>query len=381
MAGTGTSGEPAAAGVPIADVAWMGAALGLAQRGLGLTAPNPAVGCILVQGGVAVGRGWTQSGGRPHAETEALRRAGDRARGATAYVTLEPCAHHGRTPPCAEALVAAGIARCVIAVEDPDPRVAGRGALRLRRAGIAVETGLLAPEARALNAGFFSRIEAGRPLVTLKLASSLDGRIATHEGESQWITGTESRRLAHALRRRHDAVAVGSGTVLADDPQLTVRLAGLEAPAPLRIVIDGRLRTPLTASLVRTARELPTAIVTLESTDALRREAFAGCGVTMIPVGPDADGRVDLAAALAGLAGIGVTRLLVEGGAELAASFLRARLVDRLAWFRSPGLIGGDGLAAIKAFGVDRLAQQARGMRLGVMRAGEDLLETFTLAS
>ena len=362
------------------EAAYMRAALVLARRGLGLVAPNPAVGCVLVRDGVVVGRGWTQPGGRPHAETEALRRAGAAARGATAYVTLEPCAHRGQTPPCAEALIEAGIARCVVAIEDPDPRVAGRGLRKLRDAGVAVSTGLLAAEAEALNAGFLKRIRTGRPLVLLKLASTLDGRIATHTGESRWITGEPARQFAHLLRRRYDAVMVGSGTVLADDPELSVRLPGLGDPPPLRIVVDGRLRTPLTSKFVEQAPTHPSLILTLPG-DRLRHRAFIDCGVKLVEVPPDGDGNIDLDVALAELGRLGLTRVLVEGGATLAASLLRRKLVDRLAWFRSAGLIGGDGLAAIKPFGTDRLAEQARGIRLSIMRIGEDLLETFDLSA
>jgi diaminohydroxyphosphoribosylaminopyrimidine deaminase / 5-amino-6-(5-phosphoribosylamino)uracil reductase len=361
------------------DVGHMRVALGLARRGLGRVAPNPAVGCVLVRDRIVVGRGWTQPGGRPHAETEALRRAGGAAAGAVAYVTLEPCAHHGSTPPCVDALIAAGVARVVVAIEDPDPRVAGRGIDRLRAAGIAVEVGLCGGEAQALNAGFLKRIEQDLPLVTLKLATTLDGKIATHTGESRWITGEPARNLGHMLRRRHDAVMVGSGTVLADDPELTVRLPGLTDPPPLRIVVDGRLRTPLTAKLVAGAATVPTLIITHAHGDELRAQAFRDCGVTLVEVGRDAGGNVDLKAALAALAQRGITRILVEGGATLAASLLAARLVDRLAWFRSPGLIGGDGMDAVKPFGVDRLADQALGTRLSVMRLGQDLLETFDL--
>jgi len=363
------------------DVGHMMAALALASRGLGRVAPNPAVGCVLVRDGIVVGRGWTQPGGRPHAETEALRRAGSAAAGAIAYVTLEPCAHHGSTPPCADALIAAGVARVVVAIEDPDPRVAGRGLERLRAAGILVEVGLCAEDAQQLNAGFLKRIEQGLPLVTLKLATTLDGKIATHTGESQWITGPAARGLGHMLRRQHDAIMVGSGTVLADDPELTVRLPGLANPPPLRIVVDGRLRTPLTAKLVMAAKQVPTVIVTHAGVDPLRARAFRDCGVDLVEAPRDADGNVDLRAALTALAKRGLTRILVEGGATLAASLLRARLVDRLAWFRSSGLIGGDGMDAVKPFGTDRLVQQALGTRLSVMRLGQDLLETFALSA
>ncbi len=359
----------------------MAAALALATRGLGRVAPNPAVGCVLVRDDRVIGRGWTQPGGRPHAETEALARAGTAARGATAYVTLEPCDHRGQTPPCSEAIIEAGIARCVIAIDDPDPRVAGRGLARLRAAGIAVETGCLAGQAAELNAGFLTRLALGRPLVTLKLGTSLDGRIATHGGESQWITGPPARRRAHLLRRRHDAVMVGIGTVLADDPELSVRLPGLENPPPWRIVVDSRMRTPLTAKLVRTAGSARTILITLAEGDPLRLRAFRDCGVEVIGVGVDSEGLLDLDAALQALGGLGLTRLLCEGGAKLAAGLMRRRLVDRLAWFRSPNLIGGDGLPALSAFGTDRLADQAIGTRLSVMELGEDLLETLTFSA
>ncbi|HVJ52386.1 MAG TPA: bifunctional diaminohydroxyphosphoribosylaminopyrimidine deaminase/5-amino-6-(5-phosphoribosylamino)uracil reductase RibD [Aliidongia sp.] len=365
----------------VSDADHMRAALNLAGRGLGGVAPNPAVGCVIVRENVVVGRGWTQPGGRPHAETEALARAGAGASGATAYVTLEPCSHRGQTPPCAEALVAAGIARCVVAIEDPDPRVSGRGLAMLRAAGIAVETGLMAEEATRLNAGFLKRILDGRPLVTLKLASTLDGRIATHAGESRWITGDAARALVHMLRHRHDAVMVGSGTAIADDPELTVRLPGLEARQPLRIVVDGRLRTPLTHKLVRDAPTLPTLVITREGSDPMRRAVLADCGVQLIEVPPDTDGNLDLVAAFQALGQRGLTRILVEGGATLAAALLRRKLVDRLAWFRSAGLIGGDGLPAVKALGVDRLADQARATRLSLMRVGDDVLETLALSA
>src|SRR5579872_6272521 len=244
------------------DLAHMRASLGLARRGLGNTWPNPAVGCVLVREGRVVGRGWTQAGGRPHAEAEALARAGRAARGATAYVTLEPCSHHGKTPPCAEALIAAGIARVVAAIEDPDPRVSGRGIARLKEAGITVETGPCADEAVELNAGFLCRVKHGRPLVTLKLATSLDGRIATASGESRWITGAAARERAHLLRATQDAVLVGTGTALADDPQLTCRLPGLEDRSPVRVVIDRNLRLPATLRLFSEARPVPTWLVT-----------------------------------------------------------------------------------------------------------------------
>ncbi|HYF06649.1 MAG TPA: bifunctional diaminohydroxyphosphoribosylaminopyrimidine deaminase/5-amino-6-(5-phosphoribosylamino)uracil reductase RibD, partial [Acetobacteraceae bacterium] len=274
------------------DIAPMRAALALARRGLGNAWPNPAVGCVILRGGQVVGRGWTQPGGRPHAETEALARAGEAARGATAYVTLEPCSHWGRTPPCCDALIRAGVARVCVAMGDPDPRVDGRGLARLREAGIEVVTGVLEAEARALNAGFARRITRGLPVVTLKLASTLDGRIATAAGESRWITGAAARREVHALRARHDAILVGSGTVLADDPDLTCRIPGMERVPMLRAVADARLRTPVTARLVTTARAAPSVIVTRPGhrPDALAPYIAAGVEVVTVRVAEGGSG-------------------------------------------------------------------------------------------
>ena len=355
----------------------MRAALALARRGLGSAWPNPAVGCVLVRDGVVVGRGWTQPGGRPHGETEALARAGEAARGATAYVSLEPCCHWGKTPPCTDALIGAGVARVVVPVEDPDPRVSGRGIARLRKAGIEVVTGLLAEEAAALNEGFFRRIGEGRPMVTLKLASTLDGRIATRTGESRWITGEAARRRAHLLRARHDAVMIGSNTAIADDPELTCRLPGLGERSPVRIVIDGRLRVPLTARLVRTAAERPTWFVTRRGDAPERHRAFEECGVLLIAVDPAGE-TVDLTAALQELGQRGLTRVLVEGGAALAAALLREELVDHLAWFHAPSVMGGDGVPAVAPFGLEGLADMPRFMRRDVERVGEDMLETLS---
>jgi len=359
----------------------MSVALGLARRSLGATWPNPAVGCVLVagtaDGPAIVGRGWTARGGRPHAETEALKRAGARARGSTAYVTLEPCSHHGRTPPCAEALIEAGIARAVVAVEDPDPRVSGGGIEALEAAGVAVSRGILAEEAAALNAGFLTRIALRRPMVTLKLATTLDGRIATATGDSQWITGARARAVAHGLRARHDAIAVGIGTVLADDPSLTCRLPGMADLSPARVVFDSTLRLPLDCKLVEQAAEGRRIVLTTDKADAGRRSRLEKKHVEVIEVAAGMDARVDIAAALEALADLGVTRLICEGGGGLAAAFLRADLVDRLAWFRAPSLIGGDGMPALAAFGVDLLQDAPHFVRTAVSRAGEDTLETY----
>lgn len=338
------------------DLAFMRAALSLASRGLGDVWPNPAVGCLLVRDGRIVGRGWTQPGGRPHAETEALARATARARGATAYVTLEPCAHHGLTGPCSTALIAAGVARAVIAVEDPDPRVHGQGIAALRAAGIDIATGILGDEAAELNRGFLLRVTEGRPLFTLKLATSLDGRIATRTGDSKWITGEEARRQAHLLRASHDAVLVGSGTALADDPALTCRLPGMAGRSPVRLVADARLRLPPTGQLARTAGALPTWVLTAAAADPARREALQAAGIGIIEVATSDDGSLDPWAMAQALAGRGLTRVMIEGGGRLAAAFLRAGLIDRVCWFTAPKIIGGDGMAAVGDLGLDAVA-------------------------
>ena len=355
----------------------MRAALALARRGLGAVWPNPAVGCVIVDRGRIVGRGWTQPGGRPHGETEALSRAAKAARGATAYVSLEPCCHWGRTPPCTDALIAAGIRRVVVALEDPDPRVAGDGVQQLRAAGLEVETGLCEAEAAEINAGFFCRLRNGRPLVTLKLATSLDGRIATGRGESQWITGLSARERAHTLRAAHDAIMVGTGTVLADDPQLTCRLPGLAHRSPVRVVVDRHLRIPPAMRLISDAGAVPTWILTLPSADPARRQALLGAGATVIDMDPGPDGNGSLAAALAALGERGITRLLVEGGGRLAAAFARAGLIDRLMWVHAPMLIGGDGVPAIAEIGLEALSEAPSFMRLSTETVGDDVLTVF----
>jgi diaminohydroxyphosphoribosylaminopyrimidine deaminase/5-amino-6-(5-phosphoribosylamino)uracil reductase len=347
----------------------MRAALALAARGLGNTWPNPSVGCVIMRDGRVVGRGHTRPGGRPHAETEALRVAAGQARGATAYVTLEPCCHWGRTPPCTDALIAAGIARVVVALRDPDPRVDGVGLQRLRDAGIEVEVGLLEEEARRVNAGFVKRLEHGLPMVTLKLAATLDGRIATRTGESQWITGPEARRLAHALRGSHDAVMAGSGTLLADDPELTCRLPGYTPIPTVRVIADARLRTPLGARLFND--DAPAWIATRPGHDYASLAALEQRGAEFIEVPPAPGGGLVPEALLRALAAKGITRLMVEGGAVLAASLLRAGLVDRLAWFAAPALMGGDGLSGLETLGVDSLVQMPRLRITGRRPAGD----------
>ncbi|GEO82472.1 riboflavin biosynthesis protein RibD [Pararhodospirillum oryzae] len=358
----------------------MRTALRLAARGLGRVWPNPAVGCVLIApSGRVVGRGWTQPGGRPHAEREALEHAGAQAVGATAYVTLEPCSHHGKTPPCADALIAAGVTRVVVALGDPDPRVNGRGIARLKAAGLLVQTGLLAREARDLNLGFLMHRQLGRPMVTLKVASSLDGRIATASGESQWITGPEARAAGHWLRATHDAIAIGRGTLLADDPVLTCRLPGLEDRSPVRVVFDARLDLPTEGRLARSVEGGPPLwLLCAPQADPLRRARLEAKGVRVVPVATDASGHPDVDVALATLAGLGITRLLLEGGSRLAATFLAARRVDRVAWFRAPSVVGGDGIAGVAPFGVDRLTDSAVFSRQEGRTLGNDWLDLLT---
>lgn len=359
----------------------MGAALALARRGLGRVWPNPAVGCVIVTpGGEVAGRGWTQPGGRPHAETEAIRRAGAAARGATAYVSLEPCAHTGKTGPCSEALIAAGVARVVIATEDPDPRVAGQGIEGLRKAGIEVRVGVGRVDAERLNAGFLRRVVDGRPLVMAKFATTLDGRVATHRGESKWITGELARAWGHALRASFDAIVTGASTVRVDDPDLTCRLPGLSDASPVRVVMDSRLNMPLTSRIVATARKHPSWIVTCAGAPRERRRAFADCGLDVIEVEPDDGGRPAVDAALAALAERGITRVMVEGGPHIMATFLRAGVVDRIAWFRAPAVIGGDGLPAVHAFGIDHIAGMPRFVHARTIACAPDVLELYERA-
>ncbi len=359
------------------DASWMQAALRLAERGLGKVWPNPAVGCILVQGHEIVGRGVTQPGGRPHAEAEALRAAGSRARGATAYVSLEPCAHFGMTPPCADAMIEAGVVRAVIAVEDPDPRVSGRGIARLRAGGVRVDTPLLPAEAAALNAGFFLKMRAGRPLFTLKLATSLDGRIATATGESRWITSADARAIGHRLRASHDAVLVGSGTALVDDAELTCRLPGLAHQSPLRIVLDRRLRLSSASRLATTATRHRVWLLTRPEADAERRARLTRAGVVVMDLPMPAD---DVAAArlvARHLAALGLTRVLIEGGAVVAAAFLAAGLIDDIWLMQAPSLLGGDGIAALAPFGLVDLAAAPRFQRIAAHAAGADWIAVY----
>jgi diaminohydroxyphosphoribosylaminopyrimidine deaminase / 5-amino-6-(5-phosphoribosylamino)uracil reductase len=364
----------------MSDEVHMRAALALARRGLGETAPNPSVGCVIVRQSRVVGRGRTATGGRPHAEVAALAMAGEQARGATAYVTLEPCNFTGKTGPCTEALIAAGVARVVVGATDPHPKVNGTGIQRLRAAGISVTTGVLEKDCAAVISGFVMSVTEGRPLLRLKLASTLDGRIATSTRESQWLTGESSRRAAHAMRGRHDAVMVGVGTVLADDPELTCRIAGFRKAPLVRIVIDSHLRTPLMSRLVRGAAEHPLWLLHRDGADPARRKALQEAGVKTMEM-PASNAGVDLAAGMKMLAQEGLTRILCEGGGTLAAGLLRANLVDRLAWFHAPGIIGGDGWPAAQGFGVTELAAMPRFVPVASERWGDDWLTTYRKAS
>ncbi len=356
------------------DRAMMAEALALARAALGTTAPNPAVGCVITQGDRVVGRGATQPGGRPHAEVAALTDAGEAARGATAYVTLEPCSHHGRTPPCADALIAAGVARVVVAhARDPDPRVQGRGIERLRAAGIPVETGLMAEAAAALIAGFTKSVSHGLPWVTLKLGVTLDGAIATRSGESRWITGPAARGVVQRMRAEHDAILVGLGTVLADDPGLRCGLAGLEDRPRWRVVADSQLRTPLTCQVLRQAKTH--ALILLAAPDAPEERArlLREAGATILHCQMEPTGRIDLRSALRRLVDTGLTSVLCEGGGQIAGALLKAGLVDRLAWHRAPLLLGDAGLAAVQGLGIERLADAIRLRLLSREEYAEDV--------
>nr|WP_183265708.1 bifunctional diaminohydroxyphosphoribosylaminopyrimidine deaminase/5-amino-6-(5-phosphoribosylamino)uracil reductase RibD [Acidocella aromatica] len=358
------------------DAVHMHAALSLARRGLGQTAPNPSVGCVIVKDGRVVGRGTTAPGGRPHAEVVALNAAGEAARGATAYVTLEPCSFAGKSGACTEALISAGIKRVVVGATDPHPKVNGAGIARLRAAGIEVTEGVLRAECEAVTEGFAMVQRLGRPLVRLKLATTLDGRIATAKGESQWITGPEARRAVHAMRGRHDAVLAGVGTVLADDPELTCRLDGFRAAPLVRIVVDSHLRTPLLSKLVRGAAQHPLWILHRDGADKLRAKALESVGVKLIQLPPSTIG-VDLVAGMQALAKHGLTRVMVEGGASIASSMLRARLVDRLSWFHAPAVMGGDGWPGAQAFGITKLEDMPRFRAVSRQQWGQDVLTNF----
>lgn len=331
----------------IEDERHMRHALRLATRALGCVAPNPAVGCVIVSSdGAIIGRGWTKAGGRPHAETIALKEAGTGAKGGTAYVTLEPCAHHGVTPPCAEALIAADVARVVGAVADSDPRVSGNGFTKLAGAGVAVTEGVSEGEARALNKGFFLGIEQDRPLVALKSAESADGYVAGKVLKERWITSEVARRHGHLLRAQHDAILVGIDTVLADDPSLTCRLEGLEDRSPLRVVLDSELRLPPTSQLAITAKQVPLLVFTLSGNESLE---LATLGVEIVHLQADSDSHPDITEVLKNLAARGITRLLIEGGPKIHSAFLARNLADVIYRYRAPHILGAGLPSALNA--------------------------------
>lgn len=360
------------------DDRFMALALSLGRRGQGRTWPNPAVGCVVVNDGRIVGRGWTQDGGRPHAETEALAQAGEAARGATVYVTLEPCSHHGQTPPCAQALIDAGVARVVVAVKDNDPRVAGSGLAMLETAGIDVTLGPQADAAQRDHAGFFLRNGQGRPMLTLKLASSFDGRIATGTGESQWITGPQARRSVHAMRAQHDGVMVGAGTARKDDPGLNVRDLGISRQ-PARIVVSRRLDLPLSGKLAHSADLVPLILCHGPDVDAALAQVWRDLGATLLTCSVR-NGQLNVADVLQQLGGHGLTRIFCEGGGALAASLIEADLVDQLVGFTAGVVIGAEGLPGIGAMGLAHLAQAPRFTLCSTRAVGPDTLHVWARA-
>jgi len=359
------------------DERFMRLALSLGRRGLGNTWPNPAVGAVVVKDGIVLGRGWTQVGGRPHAETEALRHAKRAARGATLYVTLEPCSHEGKTPPCADAIIQAGIKRVVSALGDPNPKVAGDGYAKLREKGIQVDTGLLADEARRAHAGHIAKVTQARPHVLLKMAISPDGKVGLAGRKRTFITGEEAQARVHRMRAMSDAVLTGIGTVLADNPQLTCRLPGLFERSPVRVVLDARLQTPLSLAVVSTVRETPTWIFCSTKASPVAEDILTQKGVKVFRV-EETNGKLDLDQVLKTLAGQGITRLMVEAGPRVAASFIGARFIDEVALLRGPKPIGEGGLEALDGMALSALTD---GMTAcGTEQLGPDILELYERA-
>jgi diaminohydroxyphosphoribosylaminopyrimidine deaminase/5-amino-6-(5-phosphoribosylamino)uracil reductase len=349
------------------DSLWMAQALHLAERGLWTTSPNPRVGCVLVKDSVMVGEGWHERAGEPHAEVNALRMAGEKAQGATAYVTLEPCSHFGRTPPCADALIAAGVVRVVVAMQDPNPLVAGKGIAKLQAASVVVESGLMEAEARALNAGFVLRMTRGLPWVRSKIASSLDGRTALANGESQWITGEAARRDVHKWRARSCAVLTGIDTVLEDDAQLTVRHV-TTSRQPLRVVLDSHLRISSAAKIFDGGSVLVVAAIN----DAAKIKALENVGAKVVVL-PDENGRVDLEATLRHLASLGCNEILIEAGRTLNGALLKAGLVDELVLYFAPQLLGDEARGMAQLGELTSLNQRVELAWQDVRQVGSDL--------
>ncbi|WP_090875336.1 bifunctional diaminohydroxyphosphoribosylaminopyrimidine deaminase/5-amino-6-(5-phosphoribosylamino)uracil reductase RibD [Bauldia litoralis] len=362
------------------DRRFMASALRIGRRNLGQTHPNPAVGALVVRtvdgAPIVVGRGWTAAGGRPHAETIALEMAAEAARGATVYVTLEPCAHDGETPPCTSALIAAGVRRVVMALEDPDPRVAGKGRAALEAAGIEVVSGVMAAEAARDHAGHISRVTRGRPHVTLKLAVSADGMIGRREGERMMITGKPALTAVQAMRVESDAVMIGIGTVLVDNPRLTVRLPGLEARSPIRIVLDPSARLPLDSKLVTTSGDVPVVVIVGPAATDAAKTALASAGVKVVETTNGTNG-LNLPEALAILAEDGVTRILVEGGARVAASLFADDLLDEIVLFRAPVVVGVDGVRALEGYALSAIERSPRFRQIDAAIVGDDQMRRY----
>src|SRR5689334_13022682 len=359
-----------------ADQRFMALALTLGRRGLGNAWPNPAVGAVVVKNGLVVGRGWTQPGGRPHAEVEALRRAAEAGRGATLYATLEPCSHHGKTPPCVDAIVAAGISRVVSALEDPNPKIAGQGHARLTAHGVVVKTGVCAEQARRAHGGHIRRVREGRPHVTLKLAVSADGKAGLAGRRPAAITGEAARERVQLIRAMHDAVVTGIGTVLADDPQLNVRLPGMGKRSPVRVVLDSMLRMPAQSRLAASAARTLDWVFVDQAVKPDHEASLAAAGVEVLRV-TGANGRLELPAVLRALAGRGITRVMVEAGPILSAAFLAADLVDEAALFRSPGALGPDAIDALEGMPLTALTESPKLRLVASEQVGADMLETF----
>jgi len=345
-------------------------ALALAEGALGLTTPNPTVGCVIVRESTVIGRGVTAAGGRPHGETQALAEASEPARGATAYVSLEPCAHRGQTPPCAQALIDAGVARVVVGCSDPYPAVRGRGIAMLKRAGIEVTVGVLEAECQRLNQGFFTRVKRGRPMGILKLAATLDGRIAVAGGDSQWISSEESRELVHRWRREADVVMAGAATVIADNPRFTCRIAG--GRDPVRVIIDGRLKTPPKAMVFTQKSSAPTILVTSGANVARALKRYRGTHTEVI-AGVGEDGRIDLKLLMREFGKRGWCRVLIEGGAHLAGAAIAAGIVDRVAMFIAPRILGS-GLPAIEGLSVAAIKDSIQLANMTARASGVDWL-------
>lgn len=363
------------------DETFMGLAVAMARRALGQTWPNPAVGAILVNIDSApevIARGWTMPGGRPHAETEALARAGGHAKGATLYVTLEPCAHQGATPPCVDAIIAAGVARVVCGLQDPDPRVCGRGLEKLRSAGIDVESGVLEDRALEVTLGHVLRVTSKRPRICLKLAIGSDGLVAPGDGSPVWVTGELARARGHLMRARADAILVGRGTIAADDPALNCRLPGMENRSPVKVVLDGKLLTPQDARVLGTASDIPTWICCGSDASDARRSALQAAGVEIIEVKRGQDGLLDPASVAAALAERGITRLLIEGGPSVAGSFLEAGIIDDVVIFQGQTAAGANGLQPFGTAGAEQLANSDTFQLVERRLIGPDIMTWYT---